>query len=105
MSSRIQQLQNFLALRPDDPFVVYALAIEYKNEGSLGEAERYFKEVYTRFPAYVATYLHYGGLLQENGDQAGARRIYAEGIERARESGENHALSELADALCLLEEG
>lgn len=104
MSVRIDQLKSHLATRPDDPFVLYALAIEYMNEGESDEAERYFAEVYRRFPEYVPTYLHYGGLLQTRGDSTQAKRLYSEGIERARAKGENHALSELADALSLLEE-
>ncbi|MFM1848125.1 MAG: hypothetical protein RL417_1599 [Pseudomonadota bacterium] len=103
MNQRIQQLHSFLANRPNDPFMYYALAIEFKNEGNTAEAHRYFEEVYTRFPEYVATYLHFGTLLQEQGSFTEARKIFLEGIEKARDSGDNHALSELSDALALLE--
>ena len=71
---RIEQLLSFLPLRPDDPFVVYALAIEYKNAVRLDDALRYFSEVHTRFPDYVPNYLHFGGLLTERGETAEARR-------------------------------
>lgn len=104
MTTRIEQLKSCLSSRPEDPFILYALAIEHKNGGELEEARRYFAEVYQRFPDYVPTYLHYGGLMQDQGDSARAKQLYAEGIERAREKGENHALSELADALALFEE-
>jgi tetratricopeptide (TPR) repeat protein len=104
MTARIDQLKSYLGNRPDDPFVLYALAIEYKNGGVADEALRYFAEVHRRFPEYVATYLHYGGLLRDQGDLGKAKQLFHEGMERAREKGENHALSELADALSLLEE-
>lgn len=104
MTARIEQLKSYLTTRSDDPFVLYALAIEYKNEGEGSEAERYFSEVYRRFPEYIPTYLHYGGLMQDRGDATQAKRLYSEGIAHARSKGDNHALSELTDALSLVEE-
>lgn len=105
MTDRISQLLAFLEGRPNDPFIPYALAIEYKNSGDSASARRYFEDVRSRFPEYVPTYLHLGGLLSETGDVSGARAAYTVGIERARAAGDGHALSELADALALLEDG
>jgi len=104
MNPRIEQLERFRISRPDDPFVVYALAIEYRNGGDTARAELNFREVYARFPEYIPTYLHFGGLLHELGNREEARKVYGEGIEKARQAGENHALSELGEALTLLME-
>jgi len=102
MTNRIDTLLSSLASRPNDPFIPYALAIEYKNGGDVAAARRFFEDVRVRFPAYVPTYLHLGALLNDLGDTEGARATYADGITRARAAGDGHALSELTDALDLL---
>jgi predicted Zn-dependent protease len=102
MTDRIGTLLTALESRPNDPFIPYALAIEYKNGGDTTAARRFFEDVRARFPAYVPTYLHLGALLNDLGDTDGARTTYAEGITRARAAGDGHALSELTDALDLL---
>ena len=100
-SDRIAKLQEALKLRPDDPFLIYALALEAKSAGDEAAAERHFTDVRVRFPGYVPLYLHFGGFEQERGNFELACTLYREGIEQARRAGDAHALKELQSALQL----
>ena len=102
MSPRIAQLRSFLELRPNDPFVHYALALELKQAGEAAESEVRFREVLQRFPEYVPTYFHFGQLLEELGQTDEARTIYERGIACAARCGDSHAERELRGALGLL---
>jgi tetratricopeptide (TPR) repeat protein len=100
---RIEQLEQFIAQNPADPFPRYGLAIELKNGGLLEEAERQFSELIAIFPDYTASYLHAGNVLRQLGrrDEAGA--VYRKGIEACTRRGDDHARSELEAALAALE--
>ncbi len=100
---KIEQLTEFIARRPTDPFPRYGLAIELKNAGQLEEAERQFAELMDRFPDYTAAYLHAGNVLLalRRRDQAAA--IFRKGIEACARKGDAHARGELEGALAGLD--
>lgn len=103
-SDRITKLLDALKSRPDDPFLLYALALETKSAGDAAAAERYFAEVRSRFPGYVPLYLLYGGFEQERGNLEAACTLYREGMQQAKLAGDAHALKELTAALQMAED-
>jgi tetratricopeptide (TPR) repeat protein len=102
---RIEQLEQFIAKNPADPFPRYGLAIELKNGGRLEDAARQFSELMTRFPDYTAAYLHAGNVLRDLGRRDEAAATYRSGIEACMRRGDGHARGELEAALAALEEG
>ena len=96
--TRLQQLLAFYADDPADAFIVYALATEYRVQ----EPERaweYYQKLLTEHPDYVGTYYHAGKLLEQFGKKNEAEKVYQTGLMVARKAGQQHAASELRQAL------
>lgn len=93
--NRIAQLQEFLKESPEDNFLVHALALEYLKVGDEKKAIIYFEQNLASNPSYVATYYHYGKLLENGGKTEMAINIYSRGMEAAKAAGDQHAYSEL----------
>lgn len=100
--SRLEKLQGMAAKRPDDPFALYGLAMEYRSAGRQAEAASTFQDLLQHHPQYTAAYLHFGRTLLELGQEAEAERVYRSGIEVCAGTGAEHARSELEEALELM---
>ena len=100
--SRKEQIEEMLADEPNDPFLRYGLAMEYKNAGDLESAMREFQTLMDANPDYCATYFHAGQTLERIGRAEEARAVYEKGIEVTTRKGDEHARSELQGALDLL---
>lgn len=96
-SARLTQLEEYYRQDPEDPFNIYALALEYLSADKQ-KSKELFKILLDRHEDYVATYYHAGKLWEELGDTAGALQIYNRGIECARRRNESKALRELKSA-------
>ncbi|WP_375580922.1 tetratricopeptide repeat protein [Marivirga tractuosa] len=94
---RIAQLQKFREESPDDPFLIYALATEYKEEAHK-KAKELFDELLEKHENYIGTYYHAAALYAEFFDRDKADEIYQKGIATAQKNGEQHALRELQNA-------
>lgn len=103
MTNRLEEIQRFITMAPDDPFPRYGLAMEYKNLGDRPSAKRCFADLLERHPDYVPQYLMYGQLLVEMGELEEARQVFAKGIERAQKARNFHAQGEMQAALERLE--
>ncbi|HMR20361.1 MAG TPA: tetratricopeptide repeat protein, partial [Sphingobacterium sp.] len=91
---RLQQIQEFLAESPQDPFLNYALTMEYVKLGRDEEALQCFEKMVSEFPDYVGTYYHFGKFLEKNNHRNRAEEVYNTGIAVARTNRKMHALSE-----------
>ena len=98
-SERIESMRQFAEQFPDNPFPRYALALEYKNAGESEAAVETFRLLTTRLPDYVPAYLQFGMLLDQMGRIDEAREVLTTGIEKARETGNSHALGEMQGVL------
>ena len=105
MPDRLPMLRKLVEQRPTDPFPRYGLAMELKQRGLDHEAVAAFRELQALAPAYVPTYLMFGGLLKNLGRVEEARAVYDAGIAAARAAGDGHALSELTTARDDLDDG
>lgn len=95
---RLAQLKSYYDEDPDDPFTRFALAQEYLKQGDTDQALSFFEELVDTDPNYVGTYYHLGKLYERLDRPDEALETYEQGIEVAREQGEQKALSELQDA-------
>ncbi len=95
--NRIEFLNSLLAETPEDPFLYYALGLEYVNHEPQ-KAKEYFEIVFSTFPEYLPNYYQLGTLLGEMGQKEKALEVFEKGISKAKESNDRHTLSELQSA-------
>ena len=96
-TNRISQLQKFIQEEPDNPFLIYALAMEYI--GTVPDLTKtLFDQLLKAHPSYLPTYYHAAGLYAEMGQRLRADKIYQNGIDLAKKTKDLHALKELRNA-------
>ena len=96
-TDRIRQLKKFLEDDPQDPFLLYALAMEYVKTDQQ-EARFYYHKLLDEHSEYVPTYYHAAAFFAHTGEEEKAEATYQKGIEMARKAGDTHALRELQNA-------
>lgn len=100
--NRIEQLEEFLRESPQDPFLHYALTMEYLKGEDTEKIRSGFENMLVNFPDYVGSYYHYGKFLEKLGAPAKAEEVYKEGILVANKIRNHHAKGELMGALNML---
>ncbi len=98
-NDRLQALRAFHEEDPDDAFVRFALAQEYRKRGNAKEALRFFEDLIAENPEYVGTWYHLGKLYEELGRKQDAMRTWRQGVAVAGRQRDAHAQAELRDAL------
>lgn len=98
-SKRLQMLEKVIAAGTDDPFVYYARALEIRGAGELDKALEALAAVEQRFPDYVPTFLMAGQVAAALGKTDDARGYLERGVALASRVGDEHARTELAQAL------
>ena len=78
-SQRLKLLQEYLKNDPNDPFNLYAIATEYRDEAPR-KALEYYEQLLTQHPDYLPTYYHAANLYAELNEDAKAEEIYNKGI-------------------------
>jgi tetratricopeptide (TPR) repeat protein len=97
-SSRIEQLKNYLEESPEDPFLHYALALEYQDDQPL-KAREIYDQLLTKFPEYLPTYYHAAHLYWSLDELKKARSAFENGIHLAQNKKDLNTLRELQNAL------
>ena|SRR5437667_3045765 len=100
--ARLDALKGMVAANPNNSFLRYGLAMEYKNTGELEAAVSEFRALIAADPDYSAAYFHGGQTLERLGLVEEARALYLEGVAVTERKGEDHARGELQTALALL---
>lgn len=101
-SNRLEQLYRFLEDRPEDDFLLFAIAKEYEKLENEEKAEMYYLKLQDLHPNYVGTYYHLGKLYERAEDFEVATEIYEKGMEVAKTIGDKHAFGELRGAYEML---
>ena len=96
-TQRIQQLQQFYDEDPDDPFNLYALALEYLKHDR-GKSAVLFEKLLQEHKDYLPTYYHAAKFFQEHEDKQKATEIFETGIALAKKKNDTKALRELRSA-------
>lgn len=103
MNKRLEGLLGFYEKDPNDPFVLYGLALEYMSENQYQEADSFFMKLLEQNPDYVAGYLQYAMLKEKENKIDEAKELYSKGIIAARKAGDNKSANEMEDFLNELE--
>jgi thioredoxin-like negative regulator of GroEL len=100
MANRLEKIQSMLECDPNDPFLRYTLAMEYRkleqNEKSL---ELLTELAFREQPRYVAAFFMAAQQLVELDRVEDARSYLREGIEEARNQNNHHAAAEMGELL------
>jgi Flp pilus assembly protein TadD len=99
MATRLDQLQKMLEREPNDTFLLYGLAMEFKKAGEYEAALEHLEKVVQLEPGHGYAFFQRGQIEESRGDVAAAKRAYVDGIAAATKSGDAHARSELEGAL------
>ncbi len=94
---RMQQLEAMIAEDPHDPFLRYALAMEYASLGQDEECVRILRDLTGRegSPPYVPAYLQLGQALIRLQRYPEAEQALRAGMAAAQQTGDWHAYQEM----------
>jgi len=81
-NSLLENLIAFFEEDPNDPFNIYALALEYQKTDT-SKAELYFNILLDQHPDYLATYYSAAAFFAAEGANEKAEKIYQKGIDLA----------------------
>jgi tetratricopeptide (TPR) repeat protein len=95
--NRLEYLLQLHQEQPNDPFLVYGIALEYKKTDS-NQTPVFFDLLLTAFPDYLATYYQAAEYFTEKGFYEKALEIYDTGIHLATSLNEMKTLAELKNA-------
>jgi predicted Zn-dependent protease len=98
-NKRLEMLLKVTSQAGADSFAWYALAMEQRGLGRIDEAFETFRSLREKDPGYVPTYQMCGAMLIDAGRQEEAKQWLAQGVEAARTSGNDKALTEMQQAL------
>lgn len=98
-NTRLNNLEKYLLDDPKDPFLRYAIAMEYVKLAALLEAKMKFSDLLRDVPDYLAAYYQFGQLLEQLSDRIQAIEIYKTGIKIAEKQNNIRTLKELKQAL------
>ena len=102
-STRLRQLEEFLADSPDDPELRYAVAMERLSLGDDEPAVQGFRALIADSPKYVPTYLMLGQTLIRLDREDEAKTVLRAGVTAAGQTGNLHAQGEIQGLLDSLE--
>ena len=79
-SERLQYLEELLQNDPHDPFLNYAIALEYLQMDNAEDAVELLECLRNESPTYIPTYYQLGSIYVEQGDADKARPIIEAGM-------------------------
>jgi len=103
MNSRLEQLEQLASKAPGDPFVQYAIALEYVSSHRLEQAAEILERLMAASPDYTAGYHQAGRVYEQLDRDDEARRCYELGIVVAERQGDAKDLDEMREALAFLD--
>lgn len=102
--NRIEMLLEMMQTDQQDPFLPYALALEYVKSGKPLQSIELLQKLSASHPNYLPTYYQLGKLLEQSGAVDEAIAIYKKGEQLATEQRDLKTKSELAEAIWELED-
>lgn len=97
MESRLKKLLEFYKEDQDDPFTIYAIALEYLNSDK-EKAKDFFEILLNKHEDYVGTYYHAAQLYIDMEMNEKAKATFEKGIAISETQKNYHALKELKSA-------
>lgn len=102
--NRRAKIEAMLADDPQDTFLRYSLAMEFRSEGNHDASLEKLSELTRDQPPYVPAFFMAAQQLADLGRIEEARSMLREGIEEARRQGDSHAAAEMSELLSSLGE-
>lgn len=96
--NRLEILLQYLKDEPNDPFNLYAVAMEMEKTNPPGALVCY-EQLLKEHPSYTATYYQAGHLYWKLGKLKEAEETFQQGIKITGEKQEHKAMNELKSAL------
>ncbi len=103
MNERLEQLELLARKDPGDPFIQYAIALEYVSSNRLEEAVGILERLMDASPDYTVGYHQAGRVYEQLDQEEEARRCYERGIVVAERQGDAKDLEEMREALAFLD--
>lgn len=103
MSDRLAQLKKLYDVDATDPFITYAIAMEYVKVGDHEQALVFLDETITLDATYSYAYYQKAIALKELERLDEARAVITEGIAQAQSANDAKAVGELNDLLAMLD--
>lgn len=97
-TKRLEQLINMRKEDPKDPFLIYAIAMEYAKIENFDEAVANYELLVNEHEDYIGTYYHLAKLYETLKEKDKAENIYQKGLSIAKKIADHHAHSELLTA-------
>ncbi len=94
-TSRADMFRRLLEKDPNNPMVLYSLGSELFKERKYHEARDHLSRAVRNKPDYSVAYRTLGRTLYELGEDAEARRVFAEGREVAQRNGDLQTVKEI----------
>ena len=94
-TSRVDMFRKLLERDPENPMVLYSLGNELFKEEKYSEAREYLSRAVRNKPDYSVAHRTLGRTLYELGEDAEARRVFAEGREVAEGNGDLQTVKEI----------
>ena len=94
-TSRANMFRKLLDRDPNNPMILYSLGNELFKEEKYAEARECLSRAIRNKPDYSVAYRTLGRALYELGEDAEARRVFAEGREVARRNGDLQTVKEI----------
>jgi Tfp pilus assembly protein PilF len=104
MATRLEQLQQMFLKEPNDEFLQYAIAMEYFSAGEMQKTSDALEKIISNNKNYLAAYYQLGKCYEAQQKMTEAKNIYEQGIGIAHSQQKTKTLSELREALFLLED-
>lgn len=101
--SRIDNLIEMMK-EDNDPFLPYALALEYKTANEPAQAIHWLEKLLDAHPDYLPSYYQLAKIQEELGNEDAALKIYRTGASLAKEQNNMKILGELNEAIWFLED-
>ena len=95
---RIKFLETLASESPNDPFVWYGLALEYRKT-DFAKSYSLFEKLLNEHSEYLPTYYQMALMLSENGRKTEAIDHLQKGVEIAKVQNDRHALAEIQSFL------
>ncbi|MCS6823735.1 MAG: tetratricopeptide repeat protein [Cytophagaceae bacterium] len=92
---KVEQLLKLLSEEPDDPFLLYALALEYDKTGHTEQAEKMYSILLTQHSSYTPTYYHAATHYIKSRNYQKAKQVIEAGLIQTKNEGNMKAHKEL----------
>ena len=102
-NTRLDQILKMLETHPNDPFLLYASALEYEKREQSARAVEILEKLMLSQAEYLPSYFKAGQLHELLGNAERAIEIYLQGKKLARLQKDFKTEGELSEALMLLD--